>query len=91
MARTFRTRLRPGGAIRIPPIIVKRLGLSEGCEVDVRIEGNKLVVTKAMTPTERRIKRLRDRLASRTTRSLAGVLTEIPDVGEDADFSRRCE
>jgi antitoxin component of MazEF toxin-antitoxin module len=88
MTLNFRTRLRPGRAIRIPPSVVKRLGLSEWCEVDVRIDGNKLVVTKAMTPTERRIKRLRDRLASSTTRSLAEVLAAIPDVGEDADFAR---
>lgn len=78
----------PGGAVRIPPTVVRRLGFFAGCEINVAIEGNKLVVTKAMTPVERRVMRLRDRLGGRTARSLAAVLAAMPDVGEDADFAR---
>lgn len=69
---TFSTRIKPGRIIWIPPLAVKRLGVSKETEVDVRVTASGvLTLSKVLPLAEQRIRRLRARLLARWSRRAA--------------------
>lgn len=72
----FASRIRVGRLIRIPPVVIKRLGLVAGSQIDCHVTvSGKIEITRALTPDERRNKRLRERLLEHWNhRGMADVL-----------------
>ena len=63
MKETFKTRIKVGNALQIPPRVLIGLGVGAGDRLDFCIAGNgAVVVTKARTPIQKRVDRLRARL-----------------------------
>lgn len=59
----FMARIKPGTRTRIPPFVMKKLGLTYGGKVNFRVtDEGKVEVTRALTPAEQRFERLRVRL-----------------------------
>ncbi len=60
----FVVRIKSGGIITIPPVVIKRLRIQVGDDVDFNItDSGAIAVTKAPSKSEQRIARLRDRLS----------------------------
>ncbi len=48
----YRVRLSSKGAVYLPRELLRRLGLREGSELLVRVEGNRIVITPVYDPLE---------------------------------------
>jgi hypothetical protein len=71
MPRQYAIRpILPGHMLRLPILLLRKLGVLEKRQIDIDIVGNKLVISRPKSPQEKRIERLKSRINAR--RLLAG-------------------
>lgn len=58
----FTARIKPGRILRIPPGVIKRLGLDAGSKINCRLVDGRIELTKVLPPDELRLQKLRERL-----------------------------
>lgn len=54
-----------GHMLRLPILLLRKLGVLEKRQIDIDIVGNKLVISRPKSPQEKRIERLKSRITAR--------------------------